>query len=57
MKLRTEFFKVLIVELSSVIGDDGMQQSESVDDEFLDEVFHFLSVIWARGSASIHLMK
>ena len=41
IKLRTEFFEVLIVELSSVVSDDGMRQFESVDDGFLDEVFHF----------------
>ena len=41
MELRTEFSEVLIFELSSVVSDDGMRQSESIDDGFLDEVFHF----------------
>ena len=41
MKFRTEFSEVLIIELSFIIGDDGMRQSKSVDDRFLDEVFHF----------------
>ena len=41
VKLHTEFSEVLIVELSSIVGDDSMRQPESVDDGFLDEVLHF----------------
>ena len=40
MKSRTEVFEVLVVELSSIVGDDGVRQSESEDDGLLDEVFH-----------------
>ena len=40
IKFRTELSEVLIVELSSVVGDNGVRQSEPEDDELLDEVFH-----------------
>ena len=35
-----EVFEVLVVELPSVVGDDGVRQSEPEDDGLLDEVLH-----------------
>ena len=40
MKSHTELFEIIVVELSSIVGDDGVRQSESKDDGLLDEVFH-----------------
>ena len=55
MKSRTEVSEVLIVELSSIVGDNGVRQSEPEDDGLLDEVFHL--PLTPRGSASTHLVK
>ena len=55
VELRIEFSEVLIIELSSVIRDDGMRQSKSVDDGFLDEVFHFVFGDLGQGF-SLHLL-
>ena len=35
-----EVLEVLVVELPSVVGDDGVRQSEPEDDGLLDEVLH-----------------
>ena len=40
MKLRTKLSEILIVKLSIIVGDDGVWQIESINDEFLNEVFH-----------------
>ena len=40
MLFRSEVSEVLIVELSSIVGDNGMRQSEPEDDGLLNEVFH-----------------
>ena len=40
MKSRTELSKVPVVELSSIVGNNGVRQSEPEDDRLLDEVFH-----------------
>ena len=40
VKPRTEVSEVLVVELFSVVGDNGVRQSKPKDDGFLDEVFH-----------------
>ena len=41
-KPRTEVSEVLVVELSSVVSNDGVWQSEHEDDRLLNEVFHLL---------------
>ena len=35
-----EVLEVLVVELPSIVGDDGVRQSEPEDDGLLDEVLH-----------------
>ena len=40
MKFRIKLFKVLIVELLIIVGDDDIWQTESAYDWFLDEVFY-----------------
>ena len=40
MKLRTKLSKILIIKLSAIDNDDGVWQTESVDDEFLNEIFY-----------------
>ena len=40
MKFCTELSEVLVVELSPIVGDDSVWQSEFGDDGLLDKVFH-----------------
>ena len=40
IKFRTKLSKILVVKLSTIIDDDGVWQIESVNDKFLNEVFH-----------------
>ena len=53
MKPRTEISEVLIVELSSVVGNNGVWQSEPEDDGLLNEVFH-LSLSDLRQGFGFH---
>ena len=40
MKLHTKLSKILVVKLSTIIDDDGVWQTEFVNNEFLNEVIH-----------------
>ena len=41
MKFRTELSEILIIKLSTIVGDDSVRQTEFINDGFLNEVFHF----------------
>ena len=40
MESRTKLSKIMVVELSPIVGDNGMRQSEPEDDGLLNEVLH-----------------
>ena len=40
MKLPIELSEILVVKLSTIVSDNGVRQTESVNDGFLNEVFH-----------------
>lgn len=57
MEIITKLLKELILKLLTIINDDDIWESESIDVRLLKEVFNFALIMYAKDSTSIHLMK
>ena len=40
MKFCTKFSEILVIKLLTIVGDDSVWQTKSVNNEFLNKVFH-----------------
>lgn len=56
VELNTKLLEYLIVKLSAIVSDNGVGESKSIDDGFLEKILTLLSVMCAKNSTSIHLM-
>lgn len=57
MEFHAEILEHSAIELSVIISNDDMGESESVDDRLLKKFLTLLSMIYAKNSAITYLVK